>query len=348
MALLDSLVAADEAGLYYVNDARPGISRRRRGKGWSYRRPDGKPVSAAERAWIEAVVIPPAWTDVWISPLPDGHILATGRDQRGRKQYRYHPRWREVRDGNKYHRMSDFAGALPTLRERIEQDLRRRGLAPQQGPRGRGPPARRHPDPDRQRRVRGGQRVLRPDHAAGRSRQHLGGHRRVRVPGQVGQGAGHRAQGPTAGRPSSRPARTCPARSSSSTWTTTAPSWTSAPATSTSTCATLTGDTFTAKDFRTWGGSVTAAEALADMGPPGSATEAKRNVVAAIDAAADRPRQHPHGGPQLLRAPPGDRVVRGREPGRCLRQGRGEAPVLGRGGRSPPPAEAPARPVTRG
>ena len=127
-ALFEVLSDADEADLYYVTDERPGISRRRRGKGFSYHHPDGSTVSPAERERIEAIVIPPAWQDVWICPLPDGHIQATGRDERGRKQYRYHPRWREVRDANKYDRLADFGAALPDLRARLDEDLDRRGL----------------------------------------------------------------------------------------------------------------------------------------------------------------------------------------------------------------------------
>jgi DNA topoisomerase-1 len=117
-------VVAEHAGLTYVNDAIPGITRRRRGVGWVYRRPDGSAIiDPDERAWIDAIGIPPGWTHLWISPTPSGHILATGRDARGRKRYRYHPRWREVRDAPKYHRMSEFGQELPDLRRRIDEDL---------------------------------------------------------------------------------------------------------------------------------------------------------------------------------------------------------------------------------
>jgi DNA topoisomerase I len=122
------LCDADEAGLFYVSDGRPGITRRRCGKGFTYRLPDGTTVPPDERARIEAIAIPPAWEDVWICPLPDGHIQATGRDDRGRKQYRYHPRWREVRDANKYDRLAAFGANLPDLRARLEDDLAKRGL----------------------------------------------------------------------------------------------------------------------------------------------------------------------------------------------------------------------------
>src|SRR3954453_9872414 len=124
-----SLAHAEAAGLQYVCDEGPGIRRRKRGAGFSYELPDGTVISdKTERERINAIAIPPAWTDVWISPAPDGHILATGRDARGRKQYRYHPEWREVRDGNKYDRMAHFGTALPSICNRIDEDLAARGL----------------------------------------------------------------------------------------------------------------------------------------------------------------------------------------------------------------------------
>ncbi len=119
---------AQDSALTYVSDAEPGIRRLKAGKRFSYRGPNGQPVSKAARARIEAIVIPPAWTDVWISPDANGHIQATGRDQRGRKQYRYHPRWEQERDGAKYSSLVVFAESLPELRRRIDSDLRRHGL----------------------------------------------------------------------------------------------------------------------------------------------------------------------------------------------------------------------------
>jgi DNA topoisomerase-1 len=121
--------AAAEAGLRYVSDEQPGIGRRRVGKGFSYRAPKGGVVKDAEALRrIRSLAIPPAWTEVWICPHPDGHIQATGRDARGRKQYRYHPRWREVRDAAKYDRLLDFARGLPEIRARIAEDMARPGL----------------------------------------------------------------------------------------------------------------------------------------------------------------------------------------------------------------------------
>ncbi len=122
--------AASEAGLRYTNDDRPGISRRRRGRGFQYLDPDGRTITAAaERARIDALAVPPAWTDVWICPSPNGHLQATGRDARGRKQYRYHPRWREVRDEAKYGRLIAFAAALPKIRRRVDRDIARHSLS---------------------------------------------------------------------------------------------------------------------------------------------------------------------------------------------------------------------------
>jgi DNA topoisomerase-1 len=127
--ITDPVASARAAGLRYVHDDQPGISRKRAGKGWSYTLPHGRRLTdQRERQRINSLAIPPAYTDVWICPDPRGHIQATGRDARGRKQYRYHPKWREVRDETKYNRMIAFGEALPVIRERTDQDLRRHGL----------------------------------------------------------------------------------------------------------------------------------------------------------------------------------------------------------------------------
>jgi DNA topoisomerase I len=125
----DPVESAEEAGLRYVTDTEPGIRRERAGRGFSYIGTDGQRIT--DRRQIErvkALAIPPAWTDVWISPTRRGHIQATGRDARGRKQYRYHPRWHDKRDELKFARMLVFASALPDIRRRTEEDLRRQGL----------------------------------------------------------------------------------------------------------------------------------------------------------------------------------------------------------------------------
>lgn len=121
--------AAEAASLVYISDEEPGIRRKRAGKGFQYLDPDGKPIKdKATLERIKSLAIPPAYTDVWISPLENGHIQATGRDAKGRKQYRYHPRWAEIRDETKFHRMILFGEALPFMRERIAADMRKQGL----------------------------------------------------------------------------------------------------------------------------------------------------------------------------------------------------------------------------
>ena len=122
--------SARAAGLRYVNDATPGISRQRAGSNaFRYLGTNGAVVrDKANLARIRALAIPPAWEKVWICPREDGHLQATGRDARGRKQYRYHARWREVRDETKYGRMLAFAGALPKIRRRVSQDMALAGL----------------------------------------------------------------------------------------------------------------------------------------------------------------------------------------------------------------------------
>ncbi len=119
--------AAEVAGLVYVTDREPGITRRRRGRGFSYHAPDGSLVPDATRDRIEALVLPPAWGEVWICSQADGHLQATGRDERSRKQYRYHARWAEVRSRVKFNRMVPFGEALPAIRRRAERDLGQRG-----------------------------------------------------------------------------------------------------------------------------------------------------------------------------------------------------------------------------
>jgi DNA topoisomerase-1 len=122
--------SAREAGLSYANDADPGITRVRKGRGFVYRAADGRPVrDAATLTRIRALVIPPAWERVWIAPRANAHIQATGRDARGRKQYCYHAKWTEVRDETKYTRLLAFARVLPQIRRRVAADLRHAPLS---------------------------------------------------------------------------------------------------------------------------------------------------------------------------------------------------------------------------
>ncbi|RJL05739.1 DNA topoisomerase IB [Paracoccus aestuarii] len=127
--IIDPQDAAESAGLTYVNDDMAGITRRRAGKGFSYRDAEGHTITdRAERRRLAALAVPPAYEDVWICPDPRGHIQATGRDAKGRKQYRYHPEFRALRDSAKYEHMLDFARALPGIRAAVDRDMRKRGL----------------------------------------------------------------------------------------------------------------------------------------------------------------------------------------------------------------------------
>ncbi|HZK92101.1 MAG TPA: DNA topoisomerase IB, partial [Stellaceae bacterium] len=128
-ALLDPVAAARAAQLRHVSDDGPGIIRYQARHGFDYRDVHGELIADMETLGrIKSLAIPPAWTAVWICPSANGHIQATDRDARGRKQYRYHPRWRQTRDETKYSRMLMFSRALPRIRARVERDLRRRGL----------------------------------------------------------------------------------------------------------------------------------------------------------------------------------------------------------------------------
>ena len=128
-AALNPELAAKQAQLRYGDDSAPGITRHKARNGFDYRLPDGavvRDIDTLKR--IRSLAIPPAWTNVWICLHSNGHLQATGRDARGRKQYRYHPRWREVRDEAKYNKLLIFTQVLPQLRARVEEDLKRPGL----------------------------------------------------------------------------------------------------------------------------------------------------------------------------------------------------------------------------
>jgi DNA topoisomerase-1 len=122
---IDPAEVAEEAGLRYVSDEQPGYTRKRKGKSFQYFDTTGKLIRDEARLLrIRRLAIPPAYRQVWICPLPNGHIQATGRDDRGRKQYRYHERWRSIRDENKYDRILVFAAVLPKIRRRVQADLK--------------------------------------------------------------------------------------------------------------------------------------------------------------------------------------------------------------------------------
>ena len=120
----EHIEAAQLAGLRYVSDSQPGIRRHRSGSGFRYLDHEGKPIKDPELLTrIRGLVIPPAWTEVWICPTPDGHIQATARDAAGRKQYRSHPRYRAIRDETKFDRMFEFSEVLPKIREQVEKEI---------------------------------------------------------------------------------------------------------------------------------------------------------------------------------------------------------------------------------
>ena len=126
---LDPRAAARAARLHYVSDSTAGITRKAVAEGWVFHRPDGREVTDEDEiARIRALAIPPAYRDVWICTDPRGHLQAVGRDARGRKQYRYHPRWREIRDEAKFGKMLVFGEKLPVIRARVERDLALHGL----------------------------------------------------------------------------------------------------------------------------------------------------------------------------------------------------------------------------
>jgi DNA topoisomerase I len=127
--IVDPRDAAESAGLSYVSDEERGIRRKRTGRGFSYVLPSGQRLSdPATLERIRKLAIPPAWTDVWICPSPNGHIQATGRDAKRRKQYRYHPQFREVRESTKYEHMMEFARSLPAIRATLDEHMSLRGL----------------------------------------------------------------------------------------------------------------------------------------------------------------------------------------------------------------------------
>ncbi|HVL82652.1 MAG TPA: DNA topoisomerase IB [Actinomycetota bacterium] len=277
---------ADVVGLRYVTDAMPGITRRRSGKGFSYRGPDGRPVrEPGELARFRALAIPPAWTEVWICPDPDGHLQATGRDQRGRKQYRYHPLWRQVRDQAKYGEMVAFGSALPRIRARVQRDLSRPGLGREKvlativrlldttGLRIGNEEYARENDSY-------GLTTLRDSHA-------LIGQGRVtfRFRGK----SGRQASVQVADRRLARIVKACrdiPGQELFQYLDEAGEAKVVGSGDVNDYLREISGQAFTAKDFRTWAGTVSAACALREMGHAETQTEAKRRVVRAVEAVA--------------------------------------------------------------
>jgi DNA topoisomerase-1 len=282
------VASARSAGLRYVTDQEPGIGRRRTRAGFRYVCPNGEPLRD-ERTLrrIAALAIPPAWTDVWICPSPRGHLQATGRDARGRKQYRYHPRWRAVRDETKYGRSIAFAEALPRLRERVRADLARPGL-----PKEKVVAAvvrllettliRVGNDEYARTNDSYGLTTLQDEHAA------VDG-ARLRFAFRGKGGVEHEVD--LHDRRLAAIVRRCQDLPGQDLFQYRNGDGTIQRVTSDDVNAYLheaMGEAFTAKDFRTWAGTVLAARELHAAGAAESEAEAKRNVVAAIEAVAKR------------------------------------------------------------
>ncbi len=280
--------AATRAGLTYVTDGVAGIHRRRSGTGWIYFGTNGARIrNPVTRKRIHALAIPPGWTDVWICPDPHGHIQATARDARGRKQYRYHPSYREARDRSKFRRMLEFSEVLPLLRERVERDL------------GAGPLTRRQLLATAVRlldktliRV-GNDEYARENRSYGLTTLRR---RHVRVEGALlkftfrGKGGVEHSVSITDPRLARivQRSRDLPGQEM---FQYLDPSGKRQAVSSDDVNAYLreaTGRDITAKDFRTWGGTMLAAVELRAMGPASSRREADRNVIRAIDAVSLR------------------------------------------------------------
>jgi DNA topoisomerase-1 len=284
----DPVESARAAGLRYVSDRRPGIRREPDGDGFRYLDKDGQPLTdEGNLRRIKALAIPPAWTDVWICPNPRGHLQATGRDAKGRKQYRYHPRWREVRDETKYDRMMAFGRALPQIRARVEDDLARPGLP-------------------REKilatvvrllettliRV-GNEEYARANHSYGlttlRTRHaHVNG-TKVEFKFRGKSGVPHQAE--VTDRRLAQIVKRCQSLPGQELFQYLDEDGQPQTIDSEDVNAYLheiTGQDFTAKDFRTWVGTVLAAQALQAFESFDSATQAKKNVVQAIENVAKR------------------------------------------------------------
>lgn len=275
------------AGLRYVSDTGPGIRRFRAGRGFRYVAVDGRPLSADQLERVRTLVIPPAWTDVWIAPTATGHIQATGRDARGRKQYIYHPDWRRVRDETKYHRMEAFGVALPLIRERVEHDIslhrisRERVLATLV--RLLDLTAIRVGNEEYVRENQSyGLTTLRTSHATVHGST-LRLHFRTKGGTEIALAVKDRRVAAMVRRLQDLPGQELfrfrdengelrPIESHDVN----------------QYLGEVTGDSFTAKDFRTWTATVVTAEALVRIGEASSATQTKRNLNQAIDEAARR------------------------------------------------------------
>jgi DNA topoisomerase-1 len=280
--------SARAAGLRYTTDTKPGITRHKTAGGFAYRTPAGRPIrDPVEIHRIRSLVIPPAWTDVWICPDPLGHLQASGRDARGRKQYRYHPRWRKVRDETKYHRMIAFSRALPAIRKRTDEDLRRQGL-----PKEKVIAAVVQLLEKTLIRV-GNDEYARQNHSFGLTTLRDGhvdvNGGRVTFAFRGKSGVNHEVD--LDDRRLARVVKACrdlPGYELFQYLDDEGKRQTTGSSDVNAYLKEITGEEFTSKDFRTWAGTVLAAELLGGLDPFGSEAQAKRNVVQAIESVAKR------------------------------------------------------------
>ncbi len=282
------MASARAAGLQYTTDTRPGIRRTRSGSTFRYFSPNGRRVTVAdELARVRSLVIPPAWEDVWICADALGHLQATGRDARRRKQYRYHPKWRVARDETKYDRMIGFAQALPVIRQRTEKDLRRTGM-----PRDKAlatvvqlleKTLIRVGNDEYARQNRSfGLTTLRDGHVVVRGA-------RVRFTFRGKSGIEHDID--LDDRRLARVVRACrdiPGYDLFQYYNTNGERQAVGSAEVNAYLKEISGEDYTSKDFRTWAGTVHAASILRECGPCQSAAEGKRNVLRAVESVAKR------------------------------------------------------------
>lgn len=278
----DPLQSARVAGLRYVRGEGPGIIRIKVGKGFRFVGPDGKSVNdQSELRRIRSLVIPPAWTQVWICPLSNGHVQAVGRDARGRKQYRYHPLYRHVRDQTKFGRMLAFGAALLQIRKRVEEDLKLPGL-----PKNKvvatvvklleSTCIRVGNDEYARENSSYGLTTLRDKHV-----EVSGGKIRFKFRGKSGQEHDVELEDPRLAR-IVKQCRDIPGYELFQYHDEEGNTWRIDSADVNEYLREITGEDFTAKDFRTWGGTGHAVLAFEQLGAPHTATEAKQNIVTVV------------------------------------------------------------------
>ena len=280
--------SAQHAGLRYVTDGVRGIRRKRAGSGWAYYAPDGKRIEdSTTRKRLNRLAIPPAWTDVWICPDPAGHIQATGSDVRGRKQYRYHPDYREARDRSKFRRMLEFSEVLPRLRERLERDLCSKDLGRRQIL------ATVVSLLDKTLIRVGNDEYVRENRSYGLTtlrRRHLqidGAVLRFSFRGKSGVEHTIAVADPRLARIIQR-CRELPGQELFQYVDRARKRHLISSDDVNEYLRGISGRDVSAKDFRTWGGTMLAAVELRRLGPPASQNEANRSIIAAIDAVAER------------------------------------------------------------